>query len=105
MTDSVPLPRRAEPQLPGSKKAATATTRQEQHYGYRESRVTQLRVVGAAQQVSLRELRERGQPKEAKHKSSCITGELPTTLALQIRDGHWRRVTCEMKGSGQHEHQ
>lgn len=39
--------------------------------------MVQLRVVGAAQQVSLRELRRRGQPKEAKHNSSCATGELP----------------------------
>lgn len=30
-----------------------------------------------AQQASLRESRRRGQPKEAKHNSSCTTGELP----------------------------
>lgn len=74
---AAPLPHRAESALPGSKEAATATTRQEQWHLDWEGRVVQLRAVGASQQASLRELRRRGQPKEAKHNSSCATGELP----------------------------
>ena len=83
-----PFPHRAESALPGSKEAATATTRQEQWHRYLEGRVVQLRVVGASQQAFLRELRRRGQPQEAKHNSSCATGELPLLCQFFVGPEH-----------------